>query len=104
MKTLLLVAALCLAIGGVGCIAAPVVPPLGVVYSDVDAPISLKGQFGSRTGRAHVVSLLGLVSTGDGSVRAAARNGNIRDVKHVDYEFYNVLGLYQRYTTVAYGD
>ena len=98
------VAALFLAVGSLGCLGAPVVPPLGLLYTDLDAPLSLNGEVGNRRGEASVVAILGLISTGDGSVRAAARNGGISRVERVDYEFYNVLGIYQRYTTVAYGN
>lgn len=87
-----------------GCIAAPVVPPIGLVYTELDAPLAPRGEVGSRRGTSTVTSILFLVSTGDGSVRAAAQNGGIREVKLVDYEYTNVLGVYQRYTTVVYGD
>ena len=98
----------CLLLGSlsfIGCITAPVVPPLGIVYSDVNAPLSTQGgQAGTKRGTADVKSILGVVSWGDGSVRAAAKQGGITEVKLVDYEYKNVLGVYQRYTTVAYGD
>ena len=81
------------------------VPPVGMVYSDFDAPLGAGPRdSGSKTGMSSVTAILGIISTGDGSVRAAATNGGIRNVKHVDYEFYNILGIYQRYTTVVYGD
>lgn len=96
--------ALAVAFGAMGCIGAPIVPPLGLIYTDIDAPLTLAGKAGSRRGEASVTSILGLVSTGDGSVKAAAAAGGIKQVVRVDYEFYNVLGVYQRYTTVAYGD
>ena len=66
-----------------GCTGAPIVPPLGIVYTNIDAPISLRGDFGGKRGEASVTAYLGLFSTGDASVRAAARNGGISDVKHV---------------------
>jgi hypothetical protein len=87
-----------------GCIAAPVVPPIGLAYTELDAPLAPRGEVGSKRGTSTVTAILFLVSTGDGSVRAAARNGGISDVKLVDYEYRNVLGVYQRYTTVVYGD
>jgi hypothetical protein len=105
MKTLPIALLGCLLLSG--CIAAPVVPPLGVIYTDYDAPLDLvpRGNPGAKTGEAHVTSILGLVSWGDGSVRAAANNGGIKDVKLVDYHFKSVVfGVYQRYTTVAHGD
>ena len=99
-------ACLLLGIAGstLGCIAAPVVPPIGLVYTDLDAPLAPRGDVGSKRGTSTVTSILFLVSTGDGSVRAAAKNGGIREVKLVDYEYKNVLGVFQRYTTVVYGD
>ena len=87
-----------------GCVAAPVVPPTGLVYTDIDAPMSIKGEARGRRGTASTASILGLFAWGDGSVRTAAAKGGISDVKLVDYEFFNVLGIYQRYTTVVYGD
>ena len=87
-----------------GCVAAPVVPPLGIVYTDIRAPLTLGGNVGSKRGTATVTAICGVVSWGDGGIRKAAANGNIQEVKLVDYEFKNVLGVYQRYTTVAYGD
>lgn len=99
-----LLAALVLSIGVTGCIGAPVVPPLGVVYTDLEAPLSLGGgDVGTKRGEASVTSILGLISTGDASVKAAASAGGISKVDRVDYEFTNFLGLYQRYTTVAHG-
>jgi len=87
-----------------GCIAAPVVPPLGMIYTDVHAPLAPRGDVGTRRGSSQVTSILGLISIGDASVKAAAANGNIREVKLVDYEYTNVLLIFQRYTTVVYGD
>ena len=95
-----------LALGTTGCIGAPVVPPLGLIYTDTEAPLTLgpSDNTGQRRGTASVTSYLMLVSLGDGSVKAAAENGGIRKVERVEYEFTNILGLYQRYTTVAYGN
>ena len=81
------------------------VPPTGFVYTDYKAPISLGSkELGSKRGLAHVTTILAMISWGDGSIRAATNNGRIRNLKHVDYQYYNVLGVFQRYTTIAYGD
>jgi hypothetical protein len=100
-----LIGGLCaMAVPTLGCIAAPVVPPLGMVYTDIHAPLAPRGDVGTRRGTSQVTSILGLISIGDASVKAAAANGNIRDVKLVDYAYTNVLLIFQRYTTIAYGD
>jgi hypothetical protein len=104
-RTIGLFASLMLLVGSLGCVAAPVVPPIGLIYSNVDAPITLgPSDTAGRRGEASVKAWFGLVSTGDGSVKAAADNGGITDVKRVDYEFKNVLFFYQRYTTVVHGN
>lgn len=88
-----------------GCIAAPVVPPVGVLYTDMDAPIgTMQRDASSKRGESSVTAILGMFSTGDGSVAAAAAAGGITRVKGIDYHFTNVIGVYQKYTTVVYGD
>jgi len=104
VRTALLGCLLCGTSFMLGCIAAPVVPPLGMIYTKVDAPLAPRGDVGSKRGSADVTSFFGLVSIGDGSVKAAAANGGIREVKLVDYEYTNYMLIFQRYTTVAYGD
>ncbi len=89
-----------------GCLLSPVVPPTGAIYSDIGAPQSLgpRAELGSKTGEASSTAILGMVSFGDCGVTAAAKNGGISKVHHTDYTFFNVLGIYQKYTTVVYGD
>ena len=103
-KTLLLLTAgLLLA----ACYHAPVKPPVGYLFSDFSAPQGVYGDGsvgGSRVGRATTVCYLGLCSTGDSSVAAAARDGGITSVQQIDYDFYNMLGIVQEYTTVVHGE
>ena len=64
-----------------GCVIAPFQPPMGVV-SVVKAPLSTEGNFNasSKSGEASVVSILGIVSTGDCSIDAAAKEyGKVGD-------------------------
>jgi len=106
-RALAIVSVLIFSTGMVGCIGAPVVPPIGVIYTDMDAPLTLAGggrDVGSKRGESSVTAILGLFSTGDGSVKKAAANGRVTQIKQVDYEFMNVIGIYQKYTTVVYGD
>ena len=80
--------------------------PYGIVYTEVKAPVS-SGDGGvsySKSGVSKATSVLGLVATGDCSIKAAAANGNIRTIKYVDYDAKNILGVYGEYTTTVYGD
>lgn len=91
----------------VGCVLAPVVPPPALLYSDFEAPLDVDqegGPLGAREGRASVTAILGLVSWGDASIAAAAEEGGIGIVRHADYAYRNILGIYQRYTTIVRGD
>ena len=47
--------------------------------------------------------ILGLVAWGDASAEAAAKDGGITIIEHVDYEYMNILFIYQRFTTIAHG-
>ena len=90
-----------------GCISAPVVPPIGLIYTGYTAPLDLD-QSGTpvsqKEGRASTYSVLGLVAWGDGSVEAAARSGGIQTIESADYEYFHVLGVFHRYTTIVYGE
>ena len=60
---------------------------------------------GEKVGRASTYTVLWLVSWGDAGVAAAARNGGLIAVNHMDSEVFQVLyGLYTRETIVVYGD
>jgi len=109
MRTLSIVVALLslplLMAGCAGVYAAPVIPPPGMVYSNVSAPIGTEGgDVPDSMGQASSESVLGLVAWGDASVKTAAQNGGLKTVDHVDYKLYNVLGIYSKFTTVVYGE
>ena len=88
-----------------GCINAPFRPPCGVVTS-IEAPLSTEGNWDvtQKKGTATTTTVLGLVASGDCSVAAAAKNGGIKKVNHVDYRYKNILGLYQETTVIVYGE
>ncbi|MEQ8820102.1 MAG: TRL-like family protein [Sumerlaeia bacterium] len=90
-----------------GCYSAPVMPPPGMIYQDTKSIIDVDAQstqMSSRSGSAESVSYLGLVALGDCSLTTAAQNGGVSTVNQVDYQFFNVLGIYQKFTTIAYGN
>lgn len=80
----------------------------GCLYSNVVAPLSTdlnKTTLGKKEGRASTHSVLWLVSWGDAGVAAAAKNGGLVTVHHMDVEIQNFLfGLYTKETTIVYGD
>ncbi|MCL5884534.1 MAG: TRL-like family protein [Deltaproteobacteria bacterium] len=80
----------------------------GCLYSNVVAPLSTdlnKTILGKKEGRASTHSVLWLVSWGDAGVAAAAKNGGLVTVNHMDVEIQNFLfGLYTKETTIVYGD
>ena len=91
-----------------GCMVAPVVPPIGGVFNNTVAPLDVDMEatkLGSRQGESSCFSILGLVSIGDASINAAAKNGGITTIQHADYKYMNVFfGVFQEYTTIVYGE
>lgn len=91
-----------------GCTTAPFMPSVGALYSDTKAPLSLEynnTDMGRKVGQASAHSFIGLFAFGDASVQSAAKDGNIKVIKHTDYEFTNVFfGLFTKTTVYVYGD
>ena len=81
---------------------------LGGCYCHVKAPYDTdldKTILGEKEGRSHCKSIMWLVSWGDAGTKAAAENGNITVVHHMDREiFYIAWGLYFKHTTIVYGE
>ena len=80
----------------------------GCLYSHVLMPYDTnldKTVLGQKTGKATMYSVLGLVAWGDASSAAAAKQGGISTMNHMDREFLNVVfGIYTETTTIVYGD
>ncbi len=92
--------------GCAGFVQAPVVPPFAFVYTHYGAPLDVDLQNTSINGKRGVAStqnILGIVAFGDASIKAAADDGRITTVEHVDYEFLNVLWVFSKFTTIVYG-
>lgn len=89
-----------------GACAAVSTPVNGALWTNVKAPLSVTDNTTKPTlvGRAEATSILGLVATGDASIAAAARNGGITQIHHVDYESRNFFGVVSTFTTVVYGN
>ena len=80
----------------------------GCVYMNITAPLDTdlnQTRMGSKTGQATIHSILWLVAWGDAGTKAAAENGGISVVNHMDIQLQSYLfGLYSQKTIVVYGD
>jgi hypothetical protein len=80
----------------------------GCFYAHVKQPLDTnvdKTVMGQKRGTAKNYSVLWIAAWGDASTAAAARNGGLTTVNHMDSELYSVLfGLYTESTTIVYGD
>jgi len=99
-------------------VTAPVIPPLGLIYTNLHAPLSLgPTSFGAKRGTAvsyeigmpplpypGLVSGPDLFAWGDASEKTAAANAGITKIQHADYSLLVVLWLYRRFTIEVYGD
>lgn len=89
---------------GTGCVFAPVVPPRGILWTDQKAPLFSGRAPGSKEGKSHAHNILFLAGWGDASMQKAMEDGGITEVRHSDYRIQNYMLIYQRYTTIVYGE
>ena len=92
----------------VGCVSyrAPVMPPTAN-FSNFQAPVDVTFNdtvIGPKIGESGITSaIFGLFSFGDASVYAAAIQGNITRIDHIEYAYTNILGIVTFYKTKVYG-
>lgn len=80
-------------------------PTVGLVYTDLKAPLAVTGNSGSsKVGTGKITSILGIVATGDASIETAAKSAGITKIHHVDYDAMSVIGVYAEYTIYVYGE
>ncbi len=78
--------------------------PMAVLYADATVgKHATNNNVGKKKGEACATSILGLVTTGDASIRAAADAGGIKEVSAVDHSIKNILGIVATYCTVVSG-
>ena len=84
--------------------------PHGSILTDVKGPTATQHfemavQVGElKRGTASAKGYLGLVAQGDASIQAAAEDGGITNIHHVDFNTRSILsGLYVEHTTIVYG-
>jgi hypothetical protein len=102
-------AALCLTVM-TGCGALVAFGSGGLLYEDAVVPLSDVSYWGPATssaakrGEASFTSILGIIATGDASLKAAMENGGITKVHHIDQQITNILGVVATYKIIVYGE
>jgi hypothetical protein len=96
--------AIAIAVTTASCVFAPVAPPRGLIYTKQVSPLFPGGRPGTKEGRASSHSILFLVGWGNSGLARAMEKGEISEVRHTDYEIFNVLLVYQKYTTIVKGE
>jgi hypothetical protein len=80
----------------------------GCLYSNVSSPLDTNLHdtvLGEKEGRSQSQSILWLVAWGDASSQAAAEEGGITTLRHMDqHSLFVFFGVYAQYTTIVYGD
>lgn len=77
----------------------------GVIYTDIVTPVAATSNtVGTKVGSSQCVGYVGIVALGDGSIDAAAKNGNITKISHVDVQTKSYVGVYTINTYVVYGE
>jgi hypothetical protein len=82
----------------------------GLLYQDTRVPLSDASYRGpsaataAKKGEASYTSILGIIATGDASLKAAMENGGITKVHHVDQQVTNILGVLATYKVIVYGE
>ena len=89
-----------------GCVGpnGPLVGSVGGIYSNVSGPVAVTSNTGaSKSGSATSKGVVGF-AWGDSSIKAAAANGGITKIQHVDYHVTSVLGVYVETIVTVYGE
>ena len=80
----------------------------GCLYSHVRTPLDTdldRTTLGSKQGESSFQSVMWLVSWGDAGTAAAAEDGGLTTINHMDTEILCILfGLYYRQKVIVYGD
>lgn len=77
----------------------------GAIYTDIVTPVAAtSNNVGTKVGSSQVAGYVGIVALGDGGIDAAAKNGNIKKISHVDVQTKSYVGVYTVQTYVVYGE
>lgn len=91
-----------LVLGGCAGVASPV--GNGLLVTTVQGPVTATTNAdSSKTGQSCAVNVFGIIATGNASISAAAKNGDISEIAVVDHKSTSVLGVFSKYCTVVSG-
>ncbi len=80
----------------------------GCVFTNIKTPYDTdldKTQIGEKKGESSYQAWLWLVAWGDAGTDAAARDGDVKVLTHMDRQIISILfGLYFKEKTIVYGD
>ena len=98
-------AAFALLCSGCLCITAPFMPPQGIITS-YSAPLTTEGpcKEGTKRGSSSAINVLCLLTVGDCSLNAAIKDGGLKEMYYADYQYMNVLWLFQKVTVDVVGE
>ena len=78
------------------------------LYTDIKFPLDVdtwETKLGTKVGSSSSHTILWLVSWGDSGTRAAAEDGHLSQINHLDRGIQSYLfGVYTKTTTIAYGE
>ena len=78
---------------------------LAVVKVDtVSGGLSFHKGVSSKYGESCAYNILGIFTFGDSGLNASKREGNLRNISYYDTKTMNILGLFGRVCTKAYGN
>ena len=79
-------------------------PAGGFIYADVQGPVGATSlPKGPLRGESCAASYLGAVALGDASITAAAREGGINLISHIEHASTSILFFYNKYCTIVWG-
>lgn len=77
----------------------------GSIFTSTIDPVAVtSNNVGKKVGTAKASNILGLAVTGDAGVNAAAKNGGIKKISHVDVKKSSFLGIFGSTETTVYGE
>ena len=78
---------------------------IGAIYTGDTQPVAVTSNvLGKKVGTAKCASVLGIAAYGDAGINAAAKNGGITKISHIDRKTFSVLGIYSSFEYIVYGE